>query len=146
MQLNLPDFNLKIKNENGKNYIFDILRKKYIQITPEEWVRQNLVHYLIDYLEYPKHLLAIEKQISVFKTIKRPDIIVFGKNFKPLMIVECKRPKIKITEQTLKQTINYFMELKADYFLLSNGLNHYCCKIKNNSCNFIKDIPKFDDL
>ena len=146
MNLNLPKFDIKIKKQNNKDYIFDIIRKKYIQLTPEEWVRQNLIHFFIDYLNYPPQLLGIEKQINVFNTIKRPDIIVFDKKLKPIMIVECKNTKVKISQQTFNQTVNYYLELKPKYFILSNGINHFCCKIENNSCNFLKEIPNFSDL
>ena len=141
-ELNLPKFDFKFH----ENYIFDEIRKKYILLTPEEWVRQNIIKYLNQNLSYPLQLLGIEKQIKVFGTIKRPDIIVFDKKFKPKMIVECKKPEIKITQKTLNQAINYFLELKAEYFLLTNGLRHYCCKITNNTCNFLQEIPSFDKL
>lgn len=146
MNLNLPEFDFKFKKENNKDYIFDVIRKKYIQLTPEEWVRQNLIHFLIKHLNYPAQLLGVEKQINVFNTIKRPDIIVFDKKLKPIMIVECKNTKVKISQQAFNQTVNYYLELKPKYFILSNGINHFCCKIENNSCNFLKEIPNFSDL
>lgn len=145
-KLNLPEFDFKFKYSGNKKYIFDIIRKKYIILTPEEWVRQNIIKYLNQNLNYPLHLIGIEKQINVFKTVKRPDLIVFGKNLKPLMIVECKKTSIKINKETFKQTINYYLELKSDYFLITNGINHYCCKISDNKCNFLKKIPKYNNL
>ncbi|MBN2891736.1 MAG: type I restriction enzyme HsdR N-terminal domain-containing protein [Bacteroidales bacterium] len=145
-KLNLPDFEFKTKFEKNDELIFDPIRKKYIILTDEEWVRQNILRYLVDFLKYPQSLLGVEKQIKVFNTIKRPDIIVFNNNLKPKMIVECKRPQIDISNDTLNQAINYFIELKADYFLLTNGLKHFCCKIENNSCKFLEQIPTFDKL
>lgn len=145
-KLNLPDFNFKFKNKNKKEYIYDSIRKKYVIVTPEEWVRQNIIRYLIENLHYPHSLIGIEKQIKVFNTIKRPDIVVFNTNLQPKMIVECKRSKITINSKTLNQTINYFLELKADYFLLTNGMKHFCCKIENKSCNFLNSIPNFNNL
>ena len=145
-KLNLPNFDFKYKNENSKEYIFDSIRKRYIIITPEEWVRQNIIRYLTDNLQYPKNLMGVEKQIKVFNTIKRPDIIIFNSKLEPKMIVECKRPQITITSKTLNQTIDYYIELKAEYFLLTNGMKHFCCKIENNNCNFINSIPNFDSL
>jgi hypothetical protein len=141
-KLNLPEYNFKFK----ENLIFDEIRKKYIVLTPEEWVRQNIIKFLIKNLNYPAHLIGIEKQIKVFGTIKRPDIIIFDKKLEPIMIVECKKTNIKITEKTLNQTINYFIELKPKYFLLTNGIRHYCCKITNNSCFFLKQIPNYNEL
>ncbi len=141
-ELNLPKFDFKFRD----NYIFDEIRKKYILLTPEEWVRQNIIKYLNKNLGYPLPLLGIEKQIKVFGTIKRPDIIVFDKKFKPKMIVECKKPEVKITQKTLNQAINYFLELKPEYFLLTNGIRHYCCKIEKNTCIFLQEIPNFENL
>ncbi len=142
-KLNLPEYNFKFKDDK---YIFDEFRKKYIVLTPEEWVRQNILQYLTKALKYPVHLLGIEKQINVLGTIKRPDIIVFDNNLKPKMIIECKRVSIKISQDTLNQAIRYFIELKTDYFLLTNGIRHYCCKIENNKCRFLSEIPQFSKL
>lgn len=146
MKLNLPEYELKLKKVNAKTYIFDIVRKKFIQLTPEEWVRQNLIHFLINDLKYPAHILGVEKQINVFNTVKRPDIIVFNKKLKPLMIVECKSTSVKLSQQTFQQAVNYYLELKPKYFLLSNGINHICCEIKNKKCNFLKEIPTYQDI
>ena len=143
IKLNLPKFDFKFKDEK---FIFDEFRKKYIVLTPEEWVRQNILKYLNEKLEYPKHLLGVEKQIDVLGTIKRPDIIVFDNNLSPKMIVECKNTEVKINQQTLNQAIDYFIKLKTEYFLLTNGIRHYCCKIKNNKCNFLSEMPKFSKL
>ena len=145
-KLNLPEFDFKFKTYGNKKYIFDVIRKKFLVLTPEEWVRQNIIKYLNQNLNYPLHLIAIEKQINVFKTIKRPDLIIFGKNLKPLMIVECKKSSFKINKETFKQTINYYLELKSNYFLITNGIHHYCCKISEKKCNFLKKIPKYDNL
>jgi len=146
MKLNFPDYDIKQKTENDKHYVFDIIRKKFIQLTPEEWVRQNLIHHLVKKLKYPAHLLGVEKQINVFNTIKRPDIIVFNNKLKPIMIVECKSASVKISEKTFSQAVNYYLKLKPKYFLLSNGLNNVCCEIIENNCNFLKEIPLFSDL
>lgn len=144
--LNLPKFDFRFKTENNEELIFDIIRKKHIVLTPEEWVRQNIIRYLIENLNYPQSLMGVEKQIKVFNTVKRPDIIVFTNNLKPKMIVECKRPSIKIDNSTMSQAINYFLELKPDYFLLSNGIQHYCCKIVEKKCTFLNQIPPFNEL
>jgi hypothetical protein len=142
-KLNLPTFEFKIKNDK---YIFDEIRKKYVHLTPEEWVRQNIIKYLTQKLGYPHYLLGIEKQIKVFNTIKRPDIIIFDKKLNPLMIAEIKQAEIKINQKTFNQALNYYLELKSKYFLLTNGIRHYCCKIKEKKCFFLDKIPKYTDL
>lgn len=145
-ELNLPQFNLKIKPHNNKEQIFDIIRKKYIINTPEEWVRQNLVHYLIKILKYPAHLIGIEKKITVFNTNKRPDIIIFTPTLNPLVIAECKKPQQQLNHNTLAQTINYYTKLKPKYLLLSNGIKHHFCTIKNKKCLFLNKIPTYNEL
>lgn len=142
-KLNLPEFIFTTKIIEEKEYIFDIVRKKYVFLSDEEWVRQNIIHYLITYLNYPIQQLGIEKTINVFKTKKRPDIIIFGKNLSPFMIVECKKTTVEIDNSVFNQTLNYFLELKTDFFLLTNGLRHYCCKIENNKPRFINEIPNY---
>lgn len=145
-KLNLPTFDLKLIIKDNKEYVFDPIRKKLILLTEEEWVRQNIIQFLVINLNYPPSLMGVEKQIKVFDTKKRPDIIVFDTNLNAKMIVECKRPKIKIDKNTLNQAIDYFLKLKAEYFLLTNGLNHYCCKTNDNKCEFLNQIPKFKNL
>lgn len=148
LSLNLPSYEPKISIKEGKRFIFDILRKKYIALTPEEWVRQNFVQYLINFKGFPKGLLANEVKISLNNTIKRCDTVLYSRDMSAKLIVEYKAPHIEITQAVFDQITRYNMVLKVDYLIVSNGMNHYCCKIDytNNSYTFLKDIPSYDML
>lgn len=125
MQLNFKDYNFTIKKNNGNTLIFDIVRKKSVILTPEEWVRQHVVHYLINELGYPLGLIAVEKSMLINSQIKRFDVVVHNKNGQPLILVECKAPNVKISGKTLDQASNYQQFLKCEYAMLSNGISHY---------------------
>ncbi|WP_024993991.1 type I restriction enzyme HsdR N-terminal domain-containing protein [Phocaeicola paurosaccharolyticus] len=148
LSLNLPSYEPKISIKEGKRFIFDILRKKYIALTPEEWVRQNFVQYLINFKGFPKGLLANEVKISLNNTIKRCDTVLYSRDMSAKLIVEYKAPHIEITQAVFDQITRYNMVLKVEYLIISNGMNHYCCKIDytNNSYTFLKDIPSYDML
>ena len=148
LSLNLPSYEPKISIKEGKRFIFDILRKKYIALTPEEWVRQNFVQYLINFKGFPKGLLANEVKISLNNTIKRCDTVLYSRDMSAKLIVEYKAPHIEITQAVFDQITRYKMVLKVEYLIISNGMNHYCCKIDytNNSYTFLKDIPSYDML
>ncbi len=145
-QLNLPEANFKILQENDKLKIFDIIRKKYVAFTPEEHVRQQFIHYLINEKNYPKGLLAVEKQLKVYDTEKRADIVLYNSSGKPLVIVECKAPSINISQKAFDQITRYNMTFKAKFLIVTNGLKHYCCKpdYENNTYDFLKDIPDYN--
>ena len=125
--------------------IFDNLRKKYLILTPEEWVRQHFVKFLIEEKKYPNTLIAIEKQLIINNLKKRTDIIVFSSDGTPNIIIECKAPKIKITQDTFDQIARYNLKLNANYLIITNGLEHYFCKIdkENETYIFLKDIPNY---
>ena len=144
MKLNLPKSDIKIKKNNNSNYIFDIIRRKYLLLTPEEWVRQNFIHYLINHKGYSKNLIGVEKEFRLNGRIFRTDIVVFNNCAEPKIIVECKAPTVKITQQTFEQIANYNRQFKVDYLIVTNGLEHYICKIKypDISYTFLKDIPE----
>ena len=144
-KLNFPSYKYKLKNKQNKNYIFDRVRKKWLLCTPEEWVRVHCVHYLIDTKGYPESIIRIEQEIKLFNTKKRFDIVVTDINLKPYILIECKAPLIKINQKTLDQIIRYNMELKCPYLMITNGLNHYFCKMnhKKNKLSFIKTIPEY---
>mgnify|MGYP003562427067 FL=1 len=148
LALNLPSFAVKIQQRNGKNVIFDPLRKKYVALTPEEWVRQHFTHFLTDHKGYPKGLLANEIQLDLNGTKKRCDTVLFNKDLSARMIVEYKAPHIAITQAVFDQITRYNMVLKVDYLIVSNGINHYCCKIdyQSMSYSFLPDIPSYTDL
>ena len=147
-ELNLPAYPIKIKEEGGKKLIFDFIRKKYLVLTPEEWVRQNFIQYLLQEKEYPASLIAIEKGLKLNELQKRADAVVYDNNGEAIVLIEFKAPKVKITEATFEQISRYNMVFKVPYLIVSNGLNHYCCKInfKENSFEFIKEIPQYNQL
>lgn len=148
LPLNLPPAPFKIINKDGKDSIFDVLRKKYVALTPEEWVRQNFISYLLNFKGYPKGLLANEIQINLNGTKKRCDSVLFNRDLTARMIVEYKAPSVPITQNVFDQITRYNVVLKVDYLIVSNGLNHYCCKInyQTGRYQFLKDIPNYDEL
>jgi len=143
--LNLPTYNFKLKNSQNKTLIFDKLRKKYVVLTPEEWVRQHFVHFLIDQKKYPETLIAIEKQLTINNLKKRTDILIFNSDGKPEVVIECKAPSIKISQKTFDQIARYNLQLKADFLIVTNGLTHFYCKMdfKNKTYIFLKNLPDF---
>ena len=142
-KLNFKSYKLKIKNKENKLYVFDEIRKKNILLTPEEWVRQNCVKFLINEKKYPKSLISIEKKISINSLIKRYDIVVFNSDGQITIIVECKSPKVKISQKTFDQISIYNLAFKSKYFMITNGLSHYFCELdhSNNRLFFLKELP-----
>ncbi|MFY7671507.1 type I restriction enzyme HsdR N-terminal domain-containing protein [Tenacibaculum sp. MEBiC06402] len=144
-KLNLPSYPLKIKNSEKHYLIFDEIRKKYIVLTPEEWVRQHYVHYLLKEKGYPISLIALEKQFTINNLKKRSDILVFNSNGTPDIIVECKAPNVKITQDTFDQIARYNLKLNANYLVVTNGIEHYHCQldVTNENYIFLKEIPSY---
>jgi len=134
-------YDFKVKELEGKKYIFDEIRKKYILLTPEEWVRQNIVHHLIYDLNYNKSRIALEKEFVVNKLKKRFDILIFDHDMNVFMLIECKAPEIKIDEQTAKQIFNYNIKFNAKYLFLTNGLHSFC--LDENKL-WLKNLPKYN--
>ena len=145
-KLNLPSYNVKLKSSENKTLIFDNLRKKYLVLTPEEWVRQHFVHFLMLEKKYPSSLIAIEKQVTVNGLKKRSDILVFNTQGEPEIIVECKAPTIKISQETFNQIARYNLKLKANYLIITNGLEHFYCKmdLQNQTYIFLQEIPDYN--
>ena len=143
--LNLPTYQFEIKSSENKQLIFDKIRKKHVVLTPEEWVRQNFVEYLLKEKKYPISLIAVEKQVTVNKLKKRFDILVFDKKGNHNIIVECKSPKIKITQDTFDQIARYNLALNAEYLIVTNGISHYYCKMdsENKKYVFLEDISSY---
>ncbi|MBL4641972.1 MAG: type I restriction enzyme HsdR N-terminal domain-containing protein [Flavobacteriaceae bacterium] len=144
-RLNLPSYSFKLKSNEKHTLIFDNLRKKYFVLTPEEWVRQHYVQFLIEEKKYPVSLIALEKQLIINNRKKRTDIVIFNKEGNPDIIVECKAPHIKISQATFDQIARYNLKLKANFLVLTNGMEHYYCKMdfENETYIFLKDIPKY---
>ena len=140
MKLNFPAYRLQIKSEKNKNYVFDEVRKKYVILNPEEWVRQHLLHHLIE-LGYPKSLISIERQLPHSK--RRYDLVVFDHKGKELLIAECKSALVPINHQTLEQINAYLMALPAPFALLTNGLDHYFLARKDEGILNYQQIPPF---
>jgi len=142
LQLEFPNYTFKIKNNGNGDYIFDEIRKKYIKLTKEEWVRQNCVKFLINEKNFPSVLINIEKTIKINKLSKRYDIVVYKPDGRIKLLVECKSPEIKINQKTFDQIAVYNMNLKSEQLMVTNGLEHYYCEINyENKCyTFLKDI------
>ncbi|MBO5749266.1 MAG: type I restriction enzyme HsdR N-terminal domain-containing protein [Muribaculaceae bacterium] len=149
LHLNLPKCTLKVSRDSADRLkVFDTLRKKYVALTPEEYVRQHFVNYLINDLHYPVGLTANEVTIKLNDTTKRCDTVVWDKTGRPVMIVEYKAPAIAITQEVFDQIVRYNMVLHADYIVVSNGLQHFCCRLDytNNTYQFIPQIPDYNAL
>jgi hypothetical protein len=145
INLNLPAFPYKIKKEDDKIWIFDVLRKKYVILTPEEWVRQHFVNYLMVDLVYPRALIKIEGGLTYNQLQKRSDIVVFDREGKPWMIVECKAADFKLSPQTLRQVSAYNATLKAKYLVITNGLSHFYFEIDwvNGKTSSLEKMPSY---
>lgn len=147
--LNIPPVKLRIKKDSvGKITIFDKIRHKWVKLTPEEWVRQNFVLWLIEYLHYPSSLIAIETGITLNDTSRRCDTIVFKSDGLPMMIIEYKAPNVAISQDTFDQIVRYNMVLHTPFLIVSNGLRHYCCQIDytTGSYSFLPYIPDYRAL
>lgn len=144
-QLNVKNAKVRLSQDRK---IFDWVRKKWLVLTPEEWVRQHMVDYLNVELNYPKSLMAIETGLKLNGLDKRTDVLLHGTDGKPLLLIECKAPSIKISEKTFHQIARYNSVLKVPFLLVTNGLNHYCCQVnfETQSFSFLKEIPCFKDL
>ncbi|GAA4413771.1 type I restriction enzyme HsdR N-terminal domain-containing protein [Nibrella viscosa] len=143
--LNLPAFDYKIKQIEGKPYIFDALRRKYVRITPEEWVRQHIVHLLITHYLYPKALIRTEGGLTLNQLQKRTDVLVFDRQGKPFLLIECKAPSVALTQAVFDQIARYNHVHQAPYLVVTNGLTHYCCGIDHETATvrFLDDFPAF---
>ncbi|MCB7480882.1 type I restriction enzyme HsdR N-terminal domain-containing protein [Christiangramia sediminis] len=144
-KLNFPQYSFRFKNNQNKIAVFDDLRKKFVILTPEEWVRQHCVKFLQNEKNYPLSLINVEKQLKIAGLTKRYDIVVFEPDGNIQMIVECKAPKIKISQETFDQIARYNLTLKANFLMVTNGIDHFYCKMdyKNETYIFLKDIPEY---
>ncbi len=145
VKLNLPDFKYVLKKEEGRTFILDVIRKKYLVLTPEEWVRQHFIHYLIADLSYPRSLIKVEGGLLFNKLQKRSDIVVFNREGNPWMIVECKAPSQRLSQQTLHQASVYNHSLQAKYLTVTNGMNQICCEVDwtLGKTSFLEAMPPY---
>ncbi|MCD8296866.1 MAG: type I restriction enzyme HsdR N-terminal domain-containing protein [Prevotella sp.] len=146
--LNLPKYPIKTTILNGKPLIFDILRRRYVVITPEEWVRQHFINFLIRHKSYPYALLANEVTIHIGEKTLRCDSLLMNKLYKPVLLIEYKAPSISISQKVFDQISAYNMLLHVDYLIVSNGMQHYCCKMdyNNKTYSFLNDIPDYSQI
>ena len=148
LSLNLPPYATKIAVRDGKNTIWDIIRRKYVALTPEEWVRQHFVHFLVEHKGYPASLLANEVALTLNGTSRRCDTVLYDRTLSPRMIIEYKAPHIPITQKVFDQICRYNLVFRVDYLIVSNGLSHYCCRMDydHQSYEFLKDVPEYREL
>lgn len=146
-KLNFPAYTFRLKNSENKVAIFDEIRKKFIILTPEEWIRQHVIQFLLQDKNYPKSYINVEKLIKVNDLSKRYDIIVYQPNGEIYLLIECKSSDIKIDQNTFDQIARYNLTLKAKYLMVTNGLNHYFCQMdfEKEKYIFLKELPNFEN-
>ena len=145
LDLNLPKYDFKVKSEEGKKQIFDSVRKQFVALTPEEWVRQHFIHFLHQEKGFPLALMGVEYPLQYNGMNKRADIICFQKEGKPMLLVECKSANVSISQKVFDQIARYNFDLRVPYLVVTNGLEHFCCEInyEENSYRFLEEIPAF---
>lgn len=148
IRLNFPPIAVKVKTENGRTKIWDGLRRRYVVLTPEEWVRQHFVGYLVGEKGYSAALMANEVRIELNGMSRRCDTVVYRRDLTPQVIIEYKRPDVKITQRVFSQICRYNLVMQVDYLIVSNGLEHYCCRMNyaQQTYEFLDDIPNFHAL
>ncbi len=147
-KLNLPEYSVKTRIVDGQQQIFDDIRRKYVALIPEEWVRQHFINYLVNDRKFPKGLIAVEHPLTINKVSHRADVVVFASDGKPMVVVECKAPDVAINQSVIQQISRYNILLKAPILILTNGLVHYCVRIdfENNTSQPIDSIPFYQDI
>ena len=147
-ELNLPPFEWKIIHKDEKPFIFDVIRRQHVALTPEEWVRQHFVHFLVSHKGYPQSRMANEMQLKLNGMSRRCDTVVYDRSLRPRVIIEYKAPTVTITQKVFDQICRYNMALQVDYLIVSNGLAHYCCKIDYtaHTYSFLKEVPFWDTI
>lgn len=148
LALNLPKTELKVISKDGKQQVFDVLRRRFVVLTPEEWVRQQFVHFLIRHKGYPAECIGNEVSITLGATKKRCDTVIYGSHAEPLMVIEYKSPSVEITQKVFEQICRYNIKMKVEWLVVSNGLQHYCTRIdyENGTYQFVEDIPTFTSI
>ena len=144
-QLNFKQYSFRFKNRENKPLIFDVVRKKFIVLTPEEWVRQNTIHYLIKELKIPLSLINVEKQFKLHGTTKRYDIVTFNPDVSIHLVVECKADSINISQDTFDQIARYNLALQSTFLMVTNGIDHYYCRmdLQNQRYSFLEILPEY---
>lgn len=147
-KLNFPTYSFRFKNSENKIAVFDEIRKKFIHFTPEEWVRQHVIQFLIHEKKYPKSLINVEKVLTVNDLKKRYDIVIYNPDGTILVLIECKAPNVKISQEVFDQIARYNLTLNAEFLMVSNGMNHYFCQMDfdNEKYNFLPDLPTYNSI
>ena len=147
-ELNLPSYSFKITGDGDSMMILDQIRRKYVRLTPEEWVRQNFIQYLITEGKYPPGLMGVEVMFKLNRLKRRVDILIHNRQGQPIMIVECKEPDVKIDDKVFDQIVTYNLAMKVPYIVVTNGIDHYACKVdsENNKYEFLMAIPLYEDI
>ncbi len=150
-RLNFPDYEFKLQRSSDERQslkIFDIIRKKYVSLTPEEWVRQHLLHFLVNERKFPQSLVSVEKKLLINNLEKRTDVVIYSSSLQPILLAECKSPKVPLTQAVFDQAARYNMTLKVSYFLITNGIESFICRIDHDSQSytFLKEIPSFEEI
>jgi hypothetical protein len=147
-QLNLPRYTFNITGKEGSEMILDTVRRKYVRLTPEEWVRQNFIQYLVNEGKYPPGLIGIEVMFLLNKLKRRVDILVHNRSGKPVMIVECKEPEVRIDDKVFEQIVTYNIGLRVPYIVVTNGIVHYACRIRDDQTGYeyMNVIPLYEEL
>ena len=146
--LNFPTFEVRTKTKGERMLIFDSIRKKYVALTPEEWVRQHLIHYLVEDKGYPAMLISVEMPLKYAQMDKRSDVLVNDRNGQPLMLAECKAPEVNINQKVFEQIAVYNLTIQAPCLMITNGLQHYCLAAATDSSPacFLNEVPNYNDL
>lgn len=141
--LAFKSYPFRLKKQDDKEFIFDVVRKKFVALTPEEWVRQHVIHYLIENKNISRSLLSVEKTLSLYEMTKRADIVIYSKEGHPEMIIECKAPEVRITSSVFEQAARYNLKLRVRYLLVTNGNESFCCEVdwENQKTKFLSELP-----
>lgn len=144
LELSLPPFEYKVRKQSGTTMIFDVIRKKYVVLTPEEWVRQHVIHYLTAYKHYPLSLIAVEREIALYGMRRRFDVVCYDRNGEPYLLIECKAPAVPLSQKVFDQAFRYNLTLTAPYVAITNGVKHYCGNVdRTKGFVFLSDFPEF---
>lgn len=145
--LTFPAFDYQIRRQNGMMMIFDMIRRKYVALTPEEWVRQHLIHYLVEKKQYPRTLIAVEKEINLYGLKRRFDVVCYNRQAEPYLIVECKAPAVALSQTVFDQVFRYNLVMAAPYVAITNGVTHYCGRLDDGrTFSFLPDFPCFNSV
>ena len=146
--LNFPEYSFSCRQENEKEFIFDPIRKKWVVLTPEEWVRQHLVQFLISDRQVPVGLIALEKTVTINRLTKRFDLLIYSPQAQPIFLAECKAPGVLLSQNVLDQVARYNLAYQVPYLLITNGLSHYCCKVdhQKNKIILLSEVPLFSSM